>query len=218
MISMSKRHLMRMIIAGLATLTVSLLFIGMLHIKEAVEPPKKSIIHAKISVATLPPPPPPPMIQTPAAASNPSAINVVGLGGSVTMQYNDKPTMAMPTVTDLKLPTLDLKKFKVIDTFSSSVPMLQVEHLDRIPKVVRQQYIKPPKSVRKYGNNRIATKVELIIDPTGKPFIKKIIDPVYPEMIDIIRKWVQQARFEIPKKEGRAVQAVYLYGINFNYG
>ncbi|MBQ4851845.1 hypothetical protein [Pseudoalteromonas sp. MMG012] len=214
-----KLPLIRMFIGACALLCVATLFIIMLLIKGVATAPKETVIHTKIDVATLPPPPPPPpILETQQSSSSTAALNVVGLTGNVAMQYSDTPTMAMPKVSDLKRPELDLKESKIIDTFSSSIPMLQVEHLDRVPIVVRQQYIKPPKSIRKYGNKRIETKVELIIDQTGKPYIKKIVDAVYPEMVDTIREWVRHARFEIPKKEGRPVQAVYFYGINFNYG
>ncbi|MDK1286100.1 hypothetical protein [Pseudoalteromonas umbrosa] len=195
------------------------LFIGMVVLdKVDVEAPDKLIVN-QVDVAMLtPPPPPPPLTQTSQAASDSTALNVMGLGGPVKVQYGIKNTMQIPKFEDIKLPKLELDKLEIVSHFSSSVPMLKVEHLDRVPKVVSQRYVRPPKSVRKYGQKRIETSVELIIDQTGKPYVKKIIDPVFPEMVETIRTWVQHAKFEVPKKEGKAVQAVYLYGINFNYG
>ncbi|TMP43162.1 hypothetical protein CWB96_03400 [Pseudoalteromonas citrea] len=207
-------------IGSTAVLLVSTLFMGMHLMKAAVDEQKELVIRPKVDVALLtpPPPPPPPLKSANKSANESTTIDIMGLGSNLQVKYSKNPTMAIPKVESLDVPQLDLSEFQVIDTFSTSVPMLKVEHLDNVPKVISQKYIKPPKSVRKYGNNRIATKVKLIIDQTGKPYISKIIDPVYPEMIKIIKLWVQQAKFEIPKKEGKPVQAVYFYGINFNYG
>jgi hypothetical protein len=48
-----------------------------------------------------------------------------------------------------------------------------------------------------------------------KRTLKKIVDPVYPEMMSVIRDWVAGVQFTIPTKNGQPVQAVYLYTIKF---
>ncbi|MBQ4809916.1 hypothetical protein A7985_05280 [Pseudoalteromonas luteoviolacea] len=214
-----KHFAFRALIVLGALMLSALLFIFMVVFDQNSPAEPEKLIVNKIDVAVIaPPPPPPPLTQSNNAPSNVSAINVMGLGGPVKVQYGNKNVMQVPKSEELDLPMLELDKLEFVSHFSSKVPMLKVEHLDRVPKVVSQRYIKPPKAVRKYGQKRIETSVELIIDQTGKPYVKKIIDPVFPEMIETIRTWVKHAKFEIPKKEGKAVQAVYLYGINFNYG
>ncbi len=89
--------------------------------------------------------------------------------------------------------------------------------MDQIPEVISYKFVKPPKEISKRRINRIKATVEIIIDQQGIPYIKKIVDPVYVEMIDIIRKWIKHARFTVPKKDGQPVQALYLYSLNFNY-
>ncbi|KZN64834.1 hypothetical protein N473_13655 [Pseudoalteromonas luteoviolacea CPMOR-1] len=182
--------------------------------------PQDKIKIAQLDVAVfIPPPPPPPQITDANDMSNDiSTLNVLDLAGTVKVNYGIKNKMATPNITDVSMPEFSPERFEIRDLYASKVPMLEVEQLDRVPKVVSQRYVRPPKSVRKYGQKRIKTTVELIIDQSGKPFIKKIINPTFPEMIETIKTWVKYAKFEVPKKEGKAVQAVYLYDINFNYG
>ncbi|TQF70512.1 hypothetical protein [Pseudoalteromonas luteoviolacea] len=208
------------LLLGISALTLSLslfLFLVVLDNSTGKSPDKLQINRVDVAMIS-PPPPPPPITQTHHTSGQSSALNVKGLGGPVKVQYSVKNVMEIPTANKLNLPKISTDKLKFTSHFSANVPMLNVEHLDRVPKVVSQRYVRPPKTVRKYGQKRIETSVELIIDQTGKPFVKRIIDPVFPEMNETIRTWVKHAKFEVPRKEGKAVQAVYLYGINFNYG
>ncbi|AOT07985.1 hypothetical protein [Pseudoalteromonas luteoviolacea] len=198
----------------------SILFIVLILLDGTNTTPPDQVKIAQLDVTMfIPPPPPPPQITTTSDTSHDtSTLNVLDLTGTVKVNYGIKNNMAMPNITDISMPKFSLKRFELRDFYTSKIPMLEVEKLDKVPKVVSQRYVRPPKSVRKYGEKRIKTTVELIIDQSGKPFIKKIIDPAFPEMIETIKTWVKYARFEVPKKEGKAVQAVYLYDINFNYG
>ena len=202
-----------MIVAGL---------VFSLHLlKQQPEAPKADLITRKIDVALpTPPPPPPPPVKTTSSSSEPSqtALNLASLGDGPSINYADKPTMTLPKVESLELPNFAMDAKVIQERLALDVPLLAVEKLDRVPQVVRQKYFPPPKSVRQKGVKRIKTQVELIIDQSGKPYIKRIVDPVYPEMEEVIRAWVSHAIFSKPKKDGRAVQAIYFYSINFNYG
>ncbi|MBK8188289.1 MAG: hypothetical protein IPK77_14110 [Cellvibrio sp.] len=84
------------------------------------------------------------------------------------------------------------------------------------PKLVSSNHISFPPELSRRGINRVETKVEIIIDQTGRAYVKKIIDPVYPEMIAVIRKSINNSQFTVPRKNGQPVQAVYLYALNFS--
>ncbi len=102
-------------------------------------------------------------------------------------------------------------------TISVDFALVEVKSLDELPKIISSRYIQPPWSIIKRGITRIPTVVEIVIDQKGIAHIKKIVDPVYPEMVETIRTWIKNVRFSIPKKNGKPVQALYLYTINFNY-
>ncbi|MCF6439353.1 hypothetical protein L1077_07920 [Pseudoalteromonas luteoviolacea] len=205
----------------LAAMTLSFALFGLLIVLDntTTPPPNKvKINQLEVTVVAPPPPPPPQTKKATDTSSDTSTLNVQGLTGSIKVNYGVKNKMATPKIEDLPMPKFSFDRFEISELYTSKVPMLEVEQLDKVPKVVSQRYVRPPKSVRKYGQKRIKTTVELIIDQSGKPFIKKIIDPAFPEMVETIKTWVKYAKFEVPRKEGKAVQAVYLYGINFNYG
>lgn len=203
-----------------AILVASLVYL--LHVlKETPEPPEATLLVRKIDVAlpTPPPPPPPPMRnQAKSSDTAQTSLNIAGLGDGPQVNYADKPKMTLPKVQSLALPEFTMDANIIQQRLALDMPLMAVEKLDQVPQVVKQKYFPPPLSIRRKGIKRVSTEVELIIDQTGKPYIKRITDPVYPEMVEVIRNWVEHARFSIPKKDGQPVQAIYLYGIHFNYG
>ena len=205
----------------LSALAVASLVVLLHLLKTTPQAPEDKVIVRKIDVSlpAPPPPPPPPSNARASESDSPStSINLTGLGGGPQLSYADKPKMELPKSQSLALPEFTMDASTIQQRMALDMPLMAVEKLDQVPQVVKQKYFPPPLSIRKQGIKRISTEVELIIDQTGKPYIKRITDAVYPEMEDVIRKWVQHARFSIPKKDGRPVQAIYLYGIHFNYG
>ncbi|BBN82520.1 hypothetical protein PA25_25050 [Pseudoalteromonas sp. A25] len=204
----------------LSALLTLLLIYSLFAIKQIPTPPEKDMLVRKVEVALPVPPPPPPKIQTQSTKQQSSSVSIdlLSLGGGLELSYSDKPQMAMPEVEHLEKPDFGMDSLKIQQRMTFDMPLLAVESLDQVPQVVSQEYFPPPRSITKQGLKRASTLVELIINTQGKPFIKKIVDPFHPDMVPVIRKWVEKARFTVPKKDGRAVQAIYLYGIHFNYG
>ncbi|NTS76677.1 hypothetical protein HR060_07325 [Catenovulum sp. SM1970] len=196
------------------------LSLGIILLQKKPEAPEEKVTIRKVDVALpVPPPPPPPQVEEQQESSDASeaSIDLVGLGGGPTLNYSKTPKMDTPQVEDIKLPEFKMDALAIQESMQLNMPLFEVKTLDQVPKVVSQQYFPPPRKIKKKGIRRVETSVELIIDLQGKPYVKRIINPVYPEMIEVIRKWVASARFTIPKKDGQPVQAIYLYGINFNF-
>jgi hypothetical protein len=204
----------------LALILTACLVLAMLLFKTNDLKPEDTVTIRTIDVALpLPPPPPPPMeVEQTKSESNAASIDLLGMGEGPKIKYSDTPKLEKPKKSKLKLPKFDMSSLNLGQAISVDFPILEVKSLDQIPQVISSKFFPPPKSIIRKGIKRIPTEVEIIIDQQGKPYIRKIIDPIYPEMIDTIRKWVKHARFTVPKKNGQPVQAVYLYGINFNYG
>lgn len=180
---------------------------------------EETVTVRKIDVALpLPPPPPPPVeMEQIESESNAPSIDLIGMGAGPKMDYSKKPEVAKLKVAKVELPKFDINSIDLSKTIAVDFTLIEVKRLDQVPKIISSRYVQPPWSIIKRGITRIPTTVELIIDEKGRAHIKKIVDPVYPEMVETIRTWVKNVRFSIPKKNGKPVQALYLYGLNFNF-
>jgi thiol-disulfide isomerase/thioredoxin len=203
----------------LSLLIVLTLVMGMLHLQNKDVEQEETVTVRKIDVALpLPPPPPPPIqLEQSQTESNTASIDLMGMGAGPVLDYSKKPKVAKLKLAKVKLPKFDINSLDLSKTIAVDFALIEVKSLDQLPKIISSRYVQPPWSVIKRGITRIPTLVEIIIDQKGKAHIKKIVDPVYPEMVDTIRTWVENVRFSIPKKNGKPVQALYLYGLNFNY-
>ena len=213
------RVLLKVLPWAFSVLLVFALVIVMVFLQKSDFEQEETVTVRKIDVALpLPPPPPPPveMEQVESESTAPS-IDLIGMGAGPSMDYAKKPKVAKLKLAKVKLPKFDVNSIDLSKTIAVDFTLIEVKRLDQVPKIISSRYVQPPWSIIKRGITRIPTTVELIIDEKGRAHIKKIVDPVYPEMVDTIRIWVKNVRFSIPKKNGKPVQALYLYGLNFNF-
>lgn len=171
----------------------------------------------KVDVAMPPPPePPPPLKKRPPESSAESpTVDLVGPGQGPSLDYSRNPKLAMINLEKVEQPDVDRNSLDFADTISVDFPVLEVQELDRIPRLVSTNNASFPRALRKRGVEQVVTTVEIIIDQNGQAFVKEIIDPVYPEMRGIIRKAIDSSRFTVPTKNGKPVLAVYVYNLKF---
>jgi hypothetical protein len=200
-----------------SVLIVAALVVAMIYLQNNDFEQEETVTVRQVEVALpLPPPPPVEMEQTETESSTPS-IDLTSMGSGPTIDYAKKPKIAKLKVAKVQLPKFDVSSLDLTKTISIDFALVEVKSLDELPKIISSRYIQPPWSLIKRGITRIPTVVEIVIDQKGIAHIKKIVDPVYPEMVETIRTWIKNVRFSIPKKNGKPVQALYLYTINFNY-
>ncbi|MDN4503649.1 hypothetical protein QX776_14645 [Alteromonadaceae bacterium BrNp21-10] len=212
--------LMMSALSWLLALILALLFVGMLLLlQQTVFEPQNEATIRKVDVVLPPPPPPPPPLemQQPQASPESPSINVIGLGGGPTMNFATTPSLGLDNLEKADLPKFDINSLSVRQSMSVDFPLMEVTDLDKRPRLVSSEFVSFPHSLVKKGIKTVPTKVQIIIDDKGSVYIKKITDPVYPEMIEVIRKWAKHARFTIPTKNGLPVQAIYDYTLQFEY-
>lgn len=194
------------------------LFMLMLLLRNPVLPQDEELLVRKVAFALPPPPPPPPPIQQRQSRteSETPTINLLGAGAGPSMEFSQTPKMSMANLLEIEKPDFDISSLDMASTISVSFPIVKVENLDAIPRALSHNISSFPRELSKRGIRRVDTRVEIIIDQHGRAYVKKIVDPVYPEMIEVIREWVANVRFTIPTKNGQPVQAMYLYSIIFN--
>jgi protein TonB len=210
------RHITNILPWILSLLVVGGLTITILMLKGQSPESAETLDIRSIDIAVPPPPEPPPPIrtQTPQESPTPS-INLMGQGTGPQLSYSDNPKLTLDNLQKIPKPEFDPKGMDLSSTLSVDFPLIEVKELDAIPRLVSNHRVSFPHVLRDKGVSRVATKVEIIIDQSGKAFVKKIVDPVYPEMVDVIRKAINDSRFTIPTKDGRPVQAIYLYTLVF---
>jgi periplasmic protein TonB len=207
-------------LAWLFAILLALSLVGaLLLLQQTVSAPDNELIVRKVDIALPPPPAPPPPLQIQQSEHNsPSpSINVTGLGGGPTMNFATIPSLGLTNLEKVEQPKFDMNSLSIRQAMSVNFPIIESKNLDKRPRLVSSQYGQFPNSLIKKGIKKVHTKVQIIIDDKGNVYIKKIIDPVYPDMIDVIRNWVKNARFTIPTKNGLPVQAVYDYNLIFEY-
>jgi protein TonB len=186
--------------------------------QQVQSPEEQEVLVRKVDIALPPPPPPPPPVrmETPELSNDAPSINLSGAGAGPPMQFSEKPTLSHIQIDHVEQPKFDMHSMDLSRTLAVDFPVIEVKQLDEIPRVISYKFIRFPSNLRRQGVTRVSTKVELIIDQKGRPYIKKIVDPVYPEMDPVIRNWVKGARFSVPLKNGLPVQALYFYTLHFN--
>lgn len=221
--NVTSNHFLRIVKKGVPWLISLLLVLSlvllMLYLQQGDFTKEEVVTVRKVDVALpLPPPPPPPIeMEQSQSESDAASIDLIGMGAGPVLDYSKKPKVAQLKLTNVQLPEFDVNSLDLSKTIAVDFALIEVKSLDQLPEIISSRYVQPPWSVIKRGVTRIPTLVEIIIDQRGRAHIKKIVDPVYPEMVDTIRTWVKNVRFSIPKKNGKPVQALYLYGLNFNY-
>lgn len=179
-------------------------------------PGSDSVTLREVDITLPPPPEPPPPVEVKMEESSaPPGIDLPGSGNGPVMAFSDNPKLSMANIQKISKPDVDIGKVDLSQALSVNFPLLEVKDLDQIPRLVSTNRISFPQELRRKGVTRVETKVEIIIDQTGQAFVRKIVDPVYPEMTDVIRKAINDSKFTIPKKDGKAVQAIYLYTLVF---
>lgn len=170
----------------------------------------------QVDVAAPPPPePPPPIVQERQSPTPNPTVNLMGVGDGASLSYADNPRLTLDNLMRIERPAFDKNTFDLSSNLSVDFPLIEVKELDSIPRLLSNNRILFPRHLREQGIDRVTTKVEIIIDQQGKAYVKKIVDPVYPEMMDVIRKAINDSRFTTPTKNGHPVQAIYLYTLVF---
>ena len=162
----------------------------------------------------LPPPPeePQPMKQY----TNPDpTIDLTSMGTGPNVKFSIKPSITSAKINELPKPDVKIDIDRIHTEFESSFPTFDVEQLDKVPRVVKSRNSRIPKPLIRKGIKKVETRIEILIDQTGKAHIKKIIDAGYAEMIPVIREHINAIKFSTPTKNGKPVNAVYLFKLKF---
>ncbi|HEY7864402.1 MAG TPA: hypothetical protein VIC51_00200 [Psychromonas sp.] len=186
---------------------------------ERISPPEDEVMVRRIDLQLPPPPEPPPPVQKKAdtSQSDSASIDLSGFASSVELSYDSKPKINAVPLDKVEQPEFDMGVMDMRKTLSVQFPVVGVKSLDRMPQIVSSKQLSIPAELRRRGITRVETEVHIIIVETGRTYIKKIVNPAYPEMIEVIREYIENLVFTPPTQNGHPVQAEYFFHLNFNY-
>ncbi|MDF1739459.1 MAG: TonB family protein, partial [Verrucomicrobiales bacterium] len=87
-------------------------------------------------------------------------------------------------------------------TFSSS-------ELDSSPRLVSRPRVSFPEAQRKKGVTEGRVTLEVLINTTGKVNVRRVLDSSHNDFTAMARTFASNSRFTPPRKNGRAVNALF---------
>lgn len=125
------------------------------------------------------------------------------------VDLNIETTMELlkPELTSLKTPELHLPNVENVDIF-------EVNELDFMPSLLRKPIFQFPKSLLRQGVRSGSVKVAIRVDRRGRVMILEVLKSSHPELITPACNAIEQAVYQRPMKDGRAVFMYYIWELN----
>lgn len=160
-------------------------------------------------VAVLPPPPPPKNITE---TTLPQALKLdlrhQGEGPSLALSKTTikiaKPQINAPKMDNLT-PDFD------INTTVFDLSGFALNELDQKPHLVTPLQIEFTSRMQNAGVKKINVKLHVVLDQNGNVHLKNIKENPYPELNHAIKQLVKKARFSAPQRQGKNVQAEFIW-------
>lgn len=141
---------------------------------DPTEKPETLVVRPLEVNLTPPPEPPPPEKPTQQMSDAPPTINFSGPGNGPPLTFSEQSRPAMNNLAKIEKPEFDRGNFDLAANLNVTFPILKVQELDSVPRLVSTNRISFPRSLRERGVNRVATKVEIIIDQQGRAYGKSV--------------------------------------------
>ncbi len=87
--------------------------------------------------------------------------------------------------------------------------VFSAKNLDSQPTLITRSAVSFPQSLRDRGIVEGRVTLEVVIRPNGKASVRRVIDCSHPEFIEMAQLFATGSRFTPPRKDGRAVTALF---------
>lgn len=181
-----------------------LIFLAAARLSRASQVPTLTIRSLETtSPVSLPAPPPPPETeQAPPPVQSPDLpkldIRFDPVAPAIQAARNPELKLQLD-VTDFAPQVEQAREYM---TFSS-------KSLDSQPRLVSRPTVPFPKSQQARGVKEGRVTLEVLIRPSGKVTIRKVVKSSHPEFTEMARLFATGSRFTPPRKDGRAVTALF---------
>ncbi len=205
-----KRHHIYALLLSLVcvSLAVSLLFINQWFSKQA----ERTVLVREVKMVSLAPPPPPPPTQQQQTPPQALTLAIEGQGAAIEISLVEPPKLTIDAQTPVPLMHAqpDWENELTIDWQAFGL-----NELDGLPQLLTQIKASFPNSLARKGIYQVIVKLDVFIDEQGSVSLIAIADNPHHELNSAIDKIIKSSRFSIPKKNGEAVKARFIWPVEF---
>lgn len=165
----------------------------------------------EINIAVPPPPPPPPPQVTQPQVDTPIDLAIAGTGAALPkVDIPPEVTISQPDTPDFKMDQVEFSDFAPeLDIFS-------LNELDALPTLLTSARVMLPNNLKKQGIKKVKVRLDVTIDQDGKVKLNRVAENPHPELNKEIERLVRRSKFTVPKKNGAAVSARFIWPIDIS--
>jgi len=166
-------------------------------------------------VAIASAPPPPPALQKQQEQQVDLLLDVSGEGAAMVVSQAE----FQETIENIELENIDMQNFSAALDLKLNVDWsaFTLDQLDANPVLLTELQARFPRKMSDRGINAAVVKLDIFIDERGQPSLVSITQNDFPELEEQIRSIVKRARFTIPKHDGIAVRARFIWPVEFKH-
>lgn len=167
----------------------------------------------QVHTVSLPPPPPPPPVQqqtdVPVQAMT-LAVSGQGAALNLSLVPPVKVEMLAPEPVLMTQAPTDWQSALDIDWQAFGL-----DELDGLPQLLTSIKASFPNSLVRQGVFQVVVKLDVFIDEQGLVSLIAITENPHSELVSSIHNIVKTSRFSVPKKNGQAVKARFIWPVEF---
>lgn len=115
-----------------------------------------------------------------------------------------------PNVSGALAVAVKSKKFKIRTNLAADMKTFDLAELDNRPRLLNRPLYNFPDSLARRSIKKVIVEARVIIHETGRLTLVKIVKMPHPEIKHAAQKWVRQALFSAPKKDGIPVKGTFI--------
>ena len=164
--------------------------------------------------STPPPPPPPSLPRLELEIENISQPLVATLDPQIDLNMKnvefelESIPIDQPDVLSVKTPINTIPSPKILPKPVIRGP-LSIGDLDSKPRLLNRPSTRYPSALLRRGIRSGNVVLEVTISTNGRVKIRNVLSSTHPELTKMATSFASRARFSIPKKDGKPVEAIY---------
>jgi hypothetical protein len=190
-----------------ALVATALLFVCLPLAQIITDGHEKKLIVRTVDLSP-PPPPPPPEVPDEQDEMLDETVELEDVVEMVPLEVLD--IELNPNVAGALAVAVKAKQFKYKMDLVADMKTFDLAELDDLPRLLNRPLYKYPPALSRRGIKKSMVEIMVIVHENGKLTIEDFMKLDYPELQSTAEKFIRQARFSAPKKDGQAVKGKFI--------